>query len=185
MIWEQRDSSWSDIKSELYDRSRHNKIQQTVTFLKKVELIDSDHQLLPNGVWLANNFESAPQTTISQGVQLGSKETLSNIEQTIFRQLLFQYDTLPMLATIYLISTKDLSDKETEERSLKYKDCVKHLKKYNEEWRTGTWKKKSQVHYEWAKQLELANVNDQRKLELTELGDALHQGLGHMYHPEW
>lgn len=185
VVWERRSYSWNEIESKLHGRAGESKIQNTVSFLKKLDLLDSEYRIHINGIWLANNFEPAPQSTISQGIQLGSKEILSDTERTIFRQLLFQYDTLPMLATIDLVSSETVSDKETEDRAVRYQERVEHLDKYDGGWSTGTWKKKAQAHFEWAKQLDLARVDQKEELELTQMGEVLDQSLSHLYHPDW
>lgn len=185
VVWERRQTPWSQIEPKLYGRAGENKISQTIVLLKKLDILDKEYRVSINGVWLANNFKSTPQTTISQGIELGTKDDLSEVEQTIFCQILFQYDCLPMLAALDLISTQSISDKETEKRALSFKGHVSHLEKYDSEWEIGTWKKKSQVHFEWAKRTGLASANDQGNLELTQLGEAIDNTIDYMYHPEW
>lgn len=184
--WQNTDTGPETVEERLLESTTQTTLGQVCNFLTKADIIDGDHRLLPNGVWLAEVFDKPSQTTLgdTDSVQIGTKQDLAPAERAVFKAVLFEKDWLPMLATVNQLATEPVSDKETDDRAKDFKDRVEHLNKYRSVNKLNSWKKKAQTHYHWARELDIATIKD-GQIRLTEEGRAVHRHLTDRYHPDW
>jgi hypothetical protein len=171
----------------LSEGKQQNKINQLMTLLgaEKLRLLTKQGVLSPQGMWLARNFEPANQQGLDGEPGLGAKESLSQTEQAVFGQLLFERDWLPMLATVNLLATTTVADTETNARAEGFRDRINHLNGYRNVESINSWKKKAQAHLSWALHLDLAYETSRGELKLTGYGQQVHERIRPDYHPEW
>ncbi len=132
----------ADIKSELADRGKETKVDQQHRFLELLGILDAEEGLLPSGIWLAEHFETPNQTTLSSGIQLDVKLSLSPEEQGIWKTVLFEQNWLPMIAIINQLATTRTEATETESRAEAFRDRVEHLDSYQPVNSINSWRKK-------------------------------------------
>lgn len=186
--WEASDESTTEVTDRLISESnRQNKINQSMTLLgaEKLRLLTEQGNLNPQGMWLARNFEPADQQGLDGESGLGTKKSLSQTEQAVFGELLFERDWLPMLATVNLLATTTVADTETTARAENFRDRVNHLDGYDSVESVNSWKKKAQAHLAWASHLDIAYESDRDELKLTGYGQKVHESVRPDYHPEW
>lgn len=184
--WQNSDKEPSTVDERLLQHTTQNTLGQVRNFLTKIDMMDDNHRILPNGIWLAENFDDPDQTTITDTdlVPIGTKQKLSSTEQVIFKTILFEKDWTPMLATINQLATEEVSVKETDERAQGFQSRVNHLEKYQPVNKLNAWKKKAQAHYQWVEELDLAATHNDY-LQLTDEGEDLHNQLTRYYHDDW
>lgn len=184
--WQNPDDDPETVEDDLLQNTTQTTLGQVRNFLTKADVVDDDHRLLPNGIWLAEVYEEPDQTTLgdSDTVQIGTKHDLTPAEQAVFKAVLFEKDWLPMLATVNQLATESVSEKETDARAEGFQVRVEHLDKYQSVNKLNSWKKKAQTHYHWVQELDIAMVRD-GQIQLTEDGRTLHRQLIRHYHPDW
>jgi hypothetical protein len=163
-----------------------NKIEDQLGFLRKLSIIDGNDRLLPNGLWIAEQFDSGDQQSlVTTGPTVGAKETLTDGEQAVFKTLLFERNWLPMVATVNLVGSASFGDSETDQRAEAFQKRIDHLDKYQSVSSVNSWKKKVQAHLGWTADLGLVYVDEHGTYSLTGDGEELHNILADVYHPEW
>lgn len=177
--------SFEDITTEFVENNGKSKTEQTLNFLGKLGIIGDDGVLLPNGVFLADAYTPAEQETLGREIQPGVKSCLSTSEQAFWKTLLFERDWLPMLATVNIVATREVSTSETESRAKEFKKRLNHLNEYQDYESINTWKKKAQTHFGWLEYIGLAESNERDQYTLTEGGWDLHNHVHEQYHPDW
>lgn len=184
--WQNPDADSETVEERLLQNTTQTTLGQVRNFLTKVDVIDSNRRLLPNGVWLAEVFDEPGQTTLGDAdpLQIGAKHKLAPAEKAVFKTVLFEKDWLPMLATVNQLATESVSEKETADRAESFQNRVEHLDKYQSVNKLNSWKKKAQTHYHWARKLDIATIKD-GQIQLTEDGHTLHKQLTCHYHPQW
>jgi len=184
--WQNPDDDPETVENRLLQNTTQTTLGQVRNFLTKADVVDDDHRLLPNGIWLAEVYAEPDQTTLddSESVQIGTKHDLAPAEQAVLKAVLFEQDWLPMLATVNQIAIESVSEKETDARAEGFQDRVEHLDKYQSVNKLNSWKKKAQTHYHWVQELDIAMVRD-GQIQLTEDGRTLHRQLICHYHPDW
>jgi hypothetical protein len=185
--WEATEESTAEVSDRLAAEGKRNKVNQLTTLLgpEKLRLLTEQGALSPQGMWLARNFEPANQQGLDGEPGLGAKKSLSQTEQAIFGQLLFERNWVPMLATVNLLATTSVADTETSARAEGFRDRINHLDGYQNVESINSWKKKAQAHLSWALHLDLAYETSRGGLELTGFGQKVHERVGSDYHPEW
>lgn len=185
VIWQSPEKPWESIIDQLREGAGANKIDDNVSLLKKLDLIDSEHRLTPSGVTLAEGYSPPATAAGSTGVLLDEKDRLSDVEQTLFRTQLFEYDWLPILAVLNQVSTERVPPATSENRASSYVDRLSHLTDYDADWQPDTKKQKARTHFVWARDLGLITLNDEGSFELTPRGKATNDRLRHLHHPDW
>lgn len=185
VIWQSPDSSWERIIERLRDAAGPSKIDDNVSLLKKLDFVDAEHRLTPTGVILAENYSPPPTSAVTNDVELGEKESLSDIEQTVFRKQLFEYDWLPMLAVLNQVSTERVLHTTDQNRASSYVDRLGHLADYDVDWSPDTKMQKARTHFNWAHDVGLTSINDEGFFELTPRGEETNGRLRHLHHPDW
>lgn len=184
-VWERPTASWEDLQAKLRGKVGKSKIGSTASLMRKLDILTENNNLTFRGVWLATEFDPAPSTRGKKAVTIGVKKNLSDVEAFAFRQILFQYDWTPMVATINQLGTERVPDQETLERAVNFVDRIDHLSGYDASWSDGTKKKKAQVHFEWAKRLRLAYRTNNDDIALSPLGKVTHEYLADWYPESW
>lgn len=185
VIWQSPGVPWETINDGLREAGGPSKIDDNVSLLKKLDLIDSGHRLTPTGVILAENFSPPATAAGSNRVQLNEKDRLSDIEQTVFRKQLFEYDWLPMLAILNQVSAERVPPTADQNRASSYVDRLSHLGDYDADWRPDTKMQKARTHFDWAHDLGLISIDEEGVFELTPRGEATNDRLRHLHHPDW
>ncbi|WP_302081061.1 hypothetical protein [Salinibaculum rarum] len=185
--WDRSGETEEDIIEQVAIDAEQTKPSQIRTFLgsNKLGLLGEDGSLRPQGMWLARNFESPSQQGLDGEPNVGAKETLSPVEQSLFGSLLFERNWVPMLATVNLLATEPVADTETEVRAEKFQMRIEHLDGYRNVDSINAWKKKVQAHLAWALHLDLAYETSHNELNTTGFGQQVHENLQTLYHPEW
>lgn len=188
IFWQFHDENEDEIHDQLISKGTPNKVKHQLRFLSedKLGLVDDDGNLTPDGIWLANQFSRPTQQrlTLSEGVSIGAKKELNEIEQSLLQSILFRKDWLPMLATINQLLTESISVKETDTRATEFRKRVNHLSGYSNVSSINSWKKKAQAHFTWAEALGLAIESD-GMYEATGFAHSVNDRLRHHYHPNW
>ena len=185
VIWQSPGTPWESIVDRLRETAGTNKIDDNVSLLKKLDLIDGGHQLTPSGVILAEGYSPPATAAGSAGVLLDEKDRLSDIEQTVFRTKLFEFDWLPMLAVLNQVLTERVQPATGKNRASSFVDRLSHLADYHADWQPDTKKQKARTHFDWARDLGLIAINDEDRFELTPRGEATNDRLRHLHHPDW
>jgi len=185
--WEASEESQKEVSDRLASSGKRNKVNQLTTLMgaEKLRLITEHGALSPQGMWLAKNFEPANQQGLDGNPGLGAKESLSQNEQAVLGQLLFERNWVPMLATVNLLATTTVADTETNARAKEFRDRIHHLDGYRNVEKINSWKKKAQAHLSWALHLDLAYETSRGELQLTGFGQQVHERIRPDYHPEW
>lgn len=185
--WDATEESKEEVSVRLASEGERNKVNQLMTLLgpEKLRLLTEDRTLSLQGLWLTRHFEPANQQGIDGQPGLGAKETLSSTEQTVFGQLLFERNWVPMLATVNLLATTTVADTETDDRAEGFRDRTNHLDGYQNVKSINSWKKKAQAHLSWVLHLGLADQTRHSELDLTDFGRQVHERVRPDYHPEW
>lgn len=185
--WDAKEQSKEEVTERLASEGEQNKVTQLMTLLGpgKLRLLTEDGALSPQGMWLIRDFEQADQKGLDGEPGLGTKEMLSQTEEAVLGQLLFERDWLPMLATINLLATTTVADTETDERAEGFRNRIDHLDGYRNVEKINSWKKKAQTHLTWALHLGIAYENKHDELDLTSFGQKLHEQLRSDYHSDW
>lgn len=187
VFWQLHDKNEDEIRERLVSKGAPNKVKHQLRFLSSNKLgLTNDGNLTPDGIWLANRFNRPTQQrlTAGEGVSIGAKEELNDAEQSLFQNILFRKDWLPMLATINQLLTESISIKETDTRATEFRKRVGHLSGYKNVNSINSWKKKAQAHFTWAEALGLATESE-GMYEATALARDVDDGLRHHYHPDW
>lgn len=185
VIWRSPGIPWESVIDRLRDEAGANKIDDNVSLLKKLDLIDAEHRLTPSGVTLAEGYAPPATAAGSAGVLLDEKDRLSDVEQAVFRTQLFEYDWLPMLAVLNQVSTERVPPATTENRASSFVGRLIHLTDYDADWQLDTKKQKARTHFEWAQDLGFIAINDEDFFELMPRGMATNDRLRHLHHPDW
>lgn len=184
-FYDRPDRPFSDTRDLLVDNGQETKVRQILNFLNKLDVVNEEYGLLPNGVWLAEAYQEPDQMTFESSMALGLKTELSPRESSVFKSILFDGNWLPMIATINQLATSSVSTKETSKRAEEFKDRLNHLAEYENYESINTWKKKAQTHFQWMEGLHLAETNKYDELQLTDSGEFLHQQLQSCYRANW
>lgn len=184
-LYDNQGREYQQIRDDFIEASGQSKVDQMKNFLGKVAIIDADNELLPNGVFLAEVYSPASQEALIDTKQPAIKDSLAPAEQTFWRTVLFDRDWIPMLATVNIVATRDVSTQETESRAEAFRQRCKHLEKYQSFESINTWKKKTQTHFAWLEQIGLAQSGERDRFDLTDAGERLHERSQTLYHPDW
>jgi hypothetical protein len=184
-MWQSPGTSWESVVDRLREAAGANKIDDNVSLLKKMDLIDAEHRLTPSGVTLAEGYSPPATAAGSAGVLLDEKDRLSDIEQAAFRTILFEYDWVPMLAVLNQVSTERVPPATGENRASSFVDRLCHLADYHADWQPDTEKQKARTHFDWARDIGLIAIDNEDKFELTPRGMATNDRLRHLHHPDW
>lgn len=185
--WLNPGQEFETYKKELENGDKPNKVKQQVSLLgaEKLQLLGPEGELTPNGIWLANQFDPADQSSLTGGPSLDRKQTLSPGERAIWQLVLFQRNWLPMLAAINQIVTTSVSQQETDKRATDFRNRVEHLDGYQSVSSINSWKKKVQVHLVWATYLGIAERTSEDDFKPTSFATELHNRFEQFYHPDW
>jgi hypothetical protein len=185
--WLNPDQTLETYRNDLEKRGKPNKVSQQLALLgsEKLGLLDSKGELTPSGIWIANQFEPADQSSLSQEPSFGRKRKLTSGERAIWQTILFQQDWVPMLAITNQIAMTTVSQKETDKRATDFRNRVEHLRGYQSVNSINSWKKKVQVHLQWAMYLGIAEQTSQGDYEPTPFAQELHKRFKQHYHPDW
>lgn len=184
-VYESQGKSFETLKDEFVDAGGKSKTDQMLNFLGKMGILGNEGETLPNGVFLAEAYTPPDQESLGSSVRPGVKAQLASSEQLIWKTLLFERDWLPMLATVNILATSEVSTHETESRAKEFQDRLDHLDKYQSFDSINTWKKKAQAHFGWAAYIGLTTGGEHEQYELTNAGWNLHDNVREQYHPDW
>lgn len=185
VIWRSPGIPWETINDQLRETAGANKIDDNVSLLKKLDMIDEEHRLTPVGVILAESYSPPATAAGTNSVTLGEKCSLSDVELTVFRKQLFEYDWLPMLAVLNQVSTELVPHSADQNRATSFVDRLSHLADYDANWSLDTKKQKARTHFHWARDLKLLSIDDEECFELTARGEATNDRLRYLHHPDW
>lgn len=176
--WDRSDETYDQVREKIKqaNEGEESKINDVYNLLAKENLgvFDDETGLTEVGVALAQNYERSKQqkldTDTKDDAVLGTKDQLGEAERAVYRDLLFERDWLPMVATLDLIEQETPSTGETAERAKRFRFRVEHLEEYESVNSNDAWKKKLQAHVKISKHLEL--VTEQAdSLTLTDTGE--------------
>ena len=170
---------------ELEKNVGKSKLDDSIRFLRKCGLLAEDNGLTLTGILLTDEFRPAATSVQNDGIVLGEKRRLSDGEVAILRNIIFRKNTVPMMAAIHQLAFSEVSDKETEQRAKDFVSLTGYLDEYDSSWSIGTKKKKAQAHFEWVKQLDLAERTRDDHIELTPTGRVIHKKLKNSYPANW
>ncbi|MXR21411.1 hypothetical protein [Halobacterium bonnevillei] len=183
--WQHPDTKWDTLAGRISDAGiGKSKVKRVPKFLNKIGCLDQDKSLTGSGAAIAETVRLGPQHTGNEA-SIGNKPYLTDAEQAMFRQQLFEHDWLPMLAVLNQVSVGDVTADFGGERADNFVDRLTHLTGYDESWGRGTKDTKSRVHFDWAERVGLIEETKTGTLELTPLGSATNTRLQHLHHPDW
>lgn len=186
-----RDDPSPEIRDEIRNTTsnQERKVNQLFNLSRKLGLFSrEEYRLLPSGHALTRVYDPPNQDTLTDGdtaaTAVGLKSELAPAEQAVYQTVLFERDWVPMVATLHLIVTAEVSAKERHDRAAAYQDRVEHLEKYQDVNSPATWQAKLKPHLDWFVHLDLATeVNGE--IQITSEGRQLYEQLTPYYPADW